>query len=229
VGVLLVKRMWERFPVFVTYSLSNFVIGASLYAGFMTQLPHNLYSSLYWLNEALGLALGLGLVYEIFRHLIDPYPGLRKLASLVFCMAIVLLLLVGCILASSQPSLEPHPLTKSFLIIVEAARILEVGLLFFLFLFASVFGLHWRQYVFGMGLGLGFFTAVELVRVSLRVHFGITHLPALDMVRTVSFNAGLLIWIGYMLAPELASDAAEVPKRSQLEQWNRAIMELIYQ
>ena len=143
--------------------------------------------------------------------------------------AVVVLVLLGCMLAASQPSGEHHPLTKTFLILDEAARILEVGLLFFLFLFASVFGLHWRQYVFGMALGLGFFTAVELVRLSLRVHFGITHIPMLDLVRIISFNAGLMIWIGYMLAPELASDAAEVPKRSQLEQWNRAIMELIYQ
>jgi hypothetical protein len=39
----------------------------------------------------------------------------------------------------------------------------------------------------------------------------------------------MFIWITYLLAPELAATPAEMPKHAQLEQWNRAIMELIYQ
>jgi hypothetical protein len=39
----------------------------------------------------------------------------------------------------------------------------------------------------------------------------------------------MFIWIIYLLAPELATSPAEMPKRAQLEQWNKAIMELIYQ
>ncbi|HEY6248974.1 MAG TPA: hypothetical protein VI685_03380 [Candidatus Angelobacter sp.] len=228
-GILLAKRMWRKFPVFVVYSASNFVLGAGLYGIYVAHPSRALWFRAYWINEGIGLLLGLGLVYEIFKHLISPYPGLRKLASLLFRSAIIALLLVGCVLALSQPSGQDPQITRHFLIADEAARILEIGMLFCVFLFASLFGLHWRQYVFGVALGMGFFTAVELVRVTMRVHFGFTSMPILDLVRIVSFNLGLLIWISYLLAPELASSPSELPKRSQLEQWNRAIMELIYQ
>jgi len=228
-GVLLAKRMWHRFPIFLTYSASNFLLGVALYIIYQAHPSRTLWYRVYWINEAIGLLLALALVYEIFKHLISPYPGLRRLASLIFRVAIVILVLVGCVLASSQHSGQDQQLTRNFLLADEAARILELGLLFFIFLFASVLGLHWRQYVFGVALGLGCYTAVELVRVTMRVHFGITGAPILDMVRIISFNLGLLIWIGYILAPELATSPAEVPKHAQLEQWNRAVMELIYQ
>ncbi len=233
VAVLMAKRMWRRFPIFVAYASANFAASAALFAiyiAYLAQPPRNIWVPAYWLNEAMGLLLGVSVVYEIFKHLILPYPGLRRLASSAFRLAIIVLFVfVVCVLASPQSHPQDVQLTRNFLIMAEAARILEVGLLFCVFLFASIFGLHWRQYVFGVALGLGFFTVVELVRVTMRVHFGMTSGPLLDIVRIISFNLGLLIWIGYMLAPELAQSPAEMPKRAQLEQWNRAVMELIYQ
>ena len=228
VGVLLAKKMWQKFPLFVGYAIANLVLGINSYIVFRLGSPFS-YFIAYWLKEAVGLLLGLAVVYEIFSHLFRPYPGLRKLATLVFQGAIVFLLILGCILAYAQPLGEHHPIFAAFLIVEEATRILELGLLLFLFLFASLFGLHWRQYVFGIAVGLGIFVAVELVAVTMRVQFGITANSIFNIVRTVSFNSSLIVWISYLLAPELATKPAEMPKRAQLEQWNNAIMELIYQ
>jgi hypothetical protein len=234
-GVLLWKRMWTRFPIFVTYAVSSFVLGATLYGIFLGLLaelryfPGFLYSDVYWFNELAGLMLGIGVVYEIFRHLFGSYPALRKLASQCFKGTVVFFVLLGCAMAYLQPMAEHASRTSSFLVLEECARVLEVGLLGFLFLFASVFGLHWRQYAFGIAIGLGVFVAVELVGVTMRLQFGMTANSVFNLVRTFSFNASLLIWIGYILAPELATSPAEMPKRAQLEQWNRAVMELIYQ
>jgi hypothetical protein len=141
----------------------------------------------------------------------------------------VLLAVLGCIVAYAQPLGERGHLQAAFFIVEQATRIFEVGLLLSLFLFASAFGLHWRQYAFGVALGLGLFAAVELVGVTMRVQFGVTANAMFAIVRTVSFSSSLLIWIGYILAPELAASPSEIPKRAQLEQWNQAVMELIYQ
>jgi len=229
------KKMWKRFPVFVTYSVSSFVVGAVLFGIFVALVSHFLhfsslvYSDVYWLNELAGLILGLGVVYEIFTHLLRSYPALRKLASQAFKGTVVFFLVLGFVLMYLQPMAEHSSRTASFMILEQCARVLEVGLLGFLFLFASIFGLHWRQYVFGIELGLGVFVAVELVGVTMRLQFGMTANSVFTLVRSFSFNTSLLIWIGYILAPELATSPAEMPKRAQLEQWNRAVMELIYQ
>jgi hypothetical protein len=111
----------------------------------------------------------------------------------------------------------------------QAARIIEVGLLMCLFLMSSAFGLHWRNPVFGIALGLGLFVAIELIRVTVWGQTGREVHDALNVIRILGFNMSLLIWIGYLLAPERASSEVELPQRSQLEQWNQAVMELINQ
>lgn len=228
-GVLLAKRMLRGFPVFVAYCISGLIMNVGLYAIYASRWRRQLYYDAYWLTEAVGLLLGLAVVYEIFRHLFMPYPALRKLARQSFQVAIVLLILLGCILVYAQPLGKNDQVQAAFMLVEQATRILEVGLLLFLFLFASAFGLHWRQYMFGIALGLGVFVSVELIAITMRVQFGVTANPIINICRSISFNSSLLIWIGYILAPELATKPAEMPKRAQLEQWNRAIMELIYQ
>jgi hypothetical protein len=227
-GVLLSKKLWKRFPFFSCYCLLNFVLGLALFAVFNFGLRH-IYYYAYWVNEAMGLLLGFAVLYEIFRNLLTPYPALKRLATQIFQGALALLVVLGCIVAYAQPLGETSKISVAFLIVEQATRILEVGLLLSLFLFASAFGLHWRQYVFGFALGLGVFAAVELVALTMRVQFGVAANPIINICRSVSYNLSLVIWIGYILAPDLATSPAELPKRAQLEQWNRAVMELIYQ
>jgi hypothetical protein len=224
VCVLFAKRMWRKFPIFFAYSLATLAFNVGMYAVYHG-LSLGLYSNIYFLNEGVGLVLGLAVVYEMFRHLFAPYPALRRLATHGFGGAIALLVTLGTVVVY----IEPLNIRTMLYVVEQASRILEIGLLLFLFLFAGAFGLHWRQYVFGIAVGLGVFVAVELVGVTMRVQLGAAFRPIFDMVRNISFNVSLLIWIGYILAPELALQSGEMPKTAQLEQWNRAVMELIYQ
>lgn len=226
--VLSFKKMWGRFPFFTGYAVISLLSTVTLYSLYIASVP-GVYARVYWLSEAIGLFLGLAVVWEIFGHLLNPYPALKRLATQIFRGAVVFLILLGCVVIYLQPFGDPNRIRTALFVVEQAGRILEVGLLLFLFLFASAFGLHWRQYVFGIALGLGLFVTVELVAVTIRVEFGPAALSMFRIIRTVSYNSSLFIWIAYILAPELATTPAEVPKRAQLEQWNQAIMELIYQ
>jgi len=97
----------------------------------------------------------------------------------------------------------------------------------FLFLASSAFGLHWRQNLFGIALGLGMVAAVELITISFVGHVRPGVVPIFSLVRVLSFGTTLLIWLGYLLVPERATSSGELPKKAQLEQWNRAVTELI--
>ena len=228
-GVLIAKRMWRRFPIFLAYCVSSLILNGALFLIYVSHWRRPLYFKAYWLTEAIGWLMGLAVVYEIFKHLFRPYPALRKLATHIFQSAVILLVLLGCIVAYAQHLGESNHVQAGLMVVDQASRILEVGLLAFLFLFASAFGLHWRQYVFGIASGLGLFAAVELVGITMRLQFGITASPIFNVVRTISYNSSLIIWMSYILSPELATSPSELPKRAQLEQWNQAIMELIYQ
>lgn len=225
VVVLLSKRLGTKFPVFLAYTSFGLITGWLLY---LTRSFLVFYFWAYWICEGIGILLGLGVLYEIFRNLLQSYNGLHRVAQITFQLTIVLLAVLSCAVAYAQPSAESKHLVAAVLLAEESARVVEIGLLLFLFVFSTAFGLHWRQQLFGIALGLGLFVAVELIGVTARTRLGIP-LGTFNIARATTFALSLLIWIGYLLLPERVPSEAELPKRAQLEQWNQAIMELINQ
>lgn len=224
--VLVSKKIWRQFPVFAGYSV--FCLFQALLCYTIRGVPI-LFTYVYWTCESVGLILGLAVIYEVFVKVLVPYPALHKLASAAFRWTLVLLLLASASVVYFHSPVEGSRFFAAFVVLEQATRIAEVGLVVFLFSFLRVFGLHWRQYIFGIALGLGLFTTVELVGITMRAYFGIPISPMFNAVRSLAFDCSLLIWIGYLLAPERVTSTAEMPKRAQLEQWNHAIMELINQ
>ncbi len=220
---LLAKRTWQNFPAFTAYVFYSVFEAAAIYAVFHRGM---VYFYTYWTCEAIGIFLGLAVVREIFTSLFSPHPALRKLAAMVFRVAVVALLILASAVIYAESG-NARGIADGVLLAQEAARVVEVGLIMFLFLSSSAFGLHWKQNVFGMALGLGLFGAVELVTVTLIGHVSIPIASAFNLVHGLSFCTTLLIWLGYLLVPERATSGAEMPKQAQLEQWNQAVMELI--
>jgi hypothetical protein len=224
--VLLCKRSWRIFPFFSLYFATGFAATILIYVFRHNAAVYNFYS--YSVVEASGIVLGFAVVYEIFRIVFSGHPGLRRLATLTFRWVLAILLVIGVVVFAKQASLGFRGVTSALLVLEEAIRIIEVGLLMCLFLLSSAFGLHWRQHVFGIALGLGVFVAVELITVTILGQMG-SAVTAVNVVRILGFNTSLLIWIGYLLSPERNAGKPDLPQRSQLEQWNQAVMELIKQ
>jgi hypothetical protein len=62
----------------------------------------------------------------------------------------------------------------------------------------------------------------------MRVQFGVAITQTFNLLRLISFDGSLLIWLGYIALPERATGRTDVPQKAQLEQWNQAVMELIH-
>ncbi len=223
---LVVKRTWVKFPMFTVYVLYTLAETAVLLA---VRQRLNLYLYGYVVGESVSVILGLAVVYEMFARLFSLHLALRRLAWLSFRVAIVLLVLFASAVFYSRAPIGKDGVGAALLLVEEAVRILEVGLITFLFLFSSVFGLHWRQSVFGISLGLGIPAVGELIAVTVAPHVGPAIRQWLNLGHLVTFDFGLLLWLTYAVMPERVAVAAELPKRAQLEQWNQAIMELIHQ
>jgi hypothetical protein len=224
--VLLWKKVWKSFPLFSWYFGTGSLATIMMYA---FQHSRAAYFYLYWTVEALGIGLGFAVVYEIFSNLFGNHNALHRLASVIFKCVLGLLLCIGIVVLIRHSPFGFRAVTSAVVIVEESARIIEIGMLMCLFLLSSAFGLHWRQQVFGIALGLGIFVAVELIRVTIWGQAGKEAHDALNVIRILSFDTSLLIWIGYLAAPERAAKEVELPQRSQLEQWNQAVMELINQ
>lgn len=220
---LLARRSWKKYPVFSAYVFFNLFFAALAYAVFRNRF---VYYYTFWICDAIGIILGLGVVREIFTNVFSPHPALRKLATMIFRVAVVLLVILACGVIYEQSG-NARGIGNGVLLAAEAARVVEVGLTMFLFLSSSAFGLHWRQSVFGMALGLGLFAAVELIADTMIGHVSSATVQAFNLGHGISFCISLLIWLGYLLFPERATSSGELPKQAQLEQWNQAVTELI--
>lgn len=224
-AVLIVKRMWGRFPWFTAYCAWNLLGNALLYI--FSRKP-DVYMLLYPIGESISILLGLAIVYEVFKQLLSMHTALRRLATMVFRgVAVLLLLLAGAVIYAHLP-INFVEVRTALMIMEEAARVLEVGLLLFLFIFSSTFGLHWRQHEFGIALGLGILAAAKLTGVTV-LQYAISAGGIFNLAFMLTMDLSYLIWTGYLLVPERIATAAVVPDRKQLEQWNEAIMELIHQ
>jgi hypothetical protein len=221
--VVLTKRTWRSYPAFSAY-----VFFSVFETAFITTLRHRGMGSFYsfWACEAIGIVLGLAVVKEIFTNLFAPHPALRKLATVTFRVAVVALIVLACTVFYAESG-NARGMANGIMLAEEAARIVELGLIMFLFLSSSAFGLHWRQNEFGIALGLGTCAAVELFNVTLMTHVSREAAQIFSLVRGCSFNLSLVIWLGYLLVPERITSSAEIPRQEQMEQWNQAVMELI--
>jgi hypothetical protein len=222
-ATLLAKKSWHKYPMFTAYVFFNLFETAVTLPSHRTGAA---YFYTFWICEAIGIVLGLAVVREIFTNIFSPHAALRKLAIIIFRVAVVALVLLACG-AIYEQSGNARSIARVVLLATDATRIVELGLIMFLFLSSSAFGLHWRQNEFGIALGLGTCAVVELVNVTLMTHLNPAAGQVLSLVRSFSFNFSLLIWLGYLLVPEHATSSGELPKQAQLEQWNQAVTELI--
>lgn len=225
IGVLLFKKTWRTFPVFAGYTAFSLLESLVAWAVYKNQTA---YHSTYVVGESVLIILGLALVREIFDHLFAAHAGLRKVATLLFRVVVVILVL----LAAGAVIYAKGPIAKTVLIVEEAGKIIRVGLIMLLFLFSSAFGLRWRQHVFGVALGLGMTTVGSLLAITIVPHVSTAMAWRLDLAQVLASDLALLVWMGYLIAPDLiapeqVSGSTDVPKRAQLEQWNQAVMELI--
>lgn len=220
---VLAKRTWRSYPAFSAYVF--FALFEATVIAILNRGGRG-YFYTFWACEAIGIVLGLAVVREVFTKLFSPHPALRKLATVIFRVAVVALVVLACAVYYAESG-NARGFARGIMLAEEAARIVELGVIMFLFLSSSAFGLHWRQNEFGIALGLGTCAAVELFNVTLMTHVDPATAQIFSLVRSLSFNLSLLIWLGYLLVPERATSSAEIPHREQLEQWNEAVMELI--
>ena len=82
--------------------------------------------------------------------------------------------------------------------------VVQSGLWLLLIGFSSYFGLSWRSLAYGIAFGLGIFASVDLATEAMRVWTGPVAGYAFDFVSMATYHCCVVIWLVYLLAPEMA-------------------------
>ena len=106
----------------------------------------------------------------------------------------------------------------------------QTGLLLSFLLFSRFLGLSWRRHAFGITLGLGIMTSVDLATYALRAEFASWNWTRfLNFILTGTYFVSVSIWTRYLLVPELKPVPLTVVPDEEVETWNKELQHLLRQ
>ncbi|HEV2730223.1 MAG TPA: hypothetical protein VGV15_09335, partial [Terriglobales bacterium] len=195
----IVHRMWIRrlhreYPLFFAYTISHLIRFAVLFYCYHLGI-RDLYRDTYISLEMLNAVLKFGVICELFFHVFQPYEGVRGLGSALLRWASAILILIAVIVAALSPGSDSDKFLAGFYAMERSVEIVQGGLLFLLFLLSSSLGLRWKQNAWGIALGFGVVTSVDLAAFTLRAQSGIISQDTLSLVSNAAYDCAVIVWL----------------------------------
>ncbi|HEX4008166.1 MAG TPA: hypothetical protein VHX60_18475 [Acidobacteriaceae bacterium] len=221
----------RRFPALATYFAVRgaFVLGLDAVL-WNNQVPvygsprYIAYFWGFWLQYLVCAIVIFFVVQEIFKRVMEPVPGLRRLGLLTFrWIAIVSAVVsVGAIaMPASTRDAGSYLLCEIGLHVMRCVSIMELCLMAFLALTIHTLGRSFRSRLFGVGLGFGLQAASDLIGSAM-----LTKFPAMDSpvngAMQVMTSVVLIAWAVYFMVPEPSAERRMIvlPPSSVMARWN---------
>jgi len=235
--VLCKRRLYRKFPCFfayVLYEIAQFIVLFASRAVLGASLEK--YSYAFSATLLFSIALRFGMIDEVSKDLFRESQFLKVTARRSLLGVTGLLLVAAVLLAVYAPGDNSAKLYAGIFVVNRGAAMVQCGLLLSLLLFSRLLGLSWRRPAFGITLGLGILTSVDLAASALRAAFtSEAEVYSLDVLITGTYLVCVSIWIGYLLAPELdpasltlVPQGAVIP-HDEVETWNREFQQWLKQ
>ena len=232
-GVLAVilyrRRLYREFPCFVAYVLFQIAEFIPLFAVYSVQgVTGKQYAYVFSATLMISVALCFGVIDEVSKDLFRESQFLKVSARRSLLCVTGLLLVVGVLLAVYAPGDNSDKLIAGLSVVNRGAAMVQCGLLLSLLLLSRFLGLSWRRLAFGIALGLGILTSVDLATSALRAEFSsnVTR-DLLNLLITGASFVCVSIWIGYVLAPEPKPASLAVVPHDEVETWNTELQHLL--
>jgi len=227
--ILYKRRLYREFPCFfayVLYEIAKFIPLFALYA--LQGTGGKQYAYAYSATLLISIVLRFGVIAEISRNLFRESQFLKVAARRSLQCVTGLLFVVGVLLAVYAPGGNSAKWYAGIFVVNRGAAMVQSGLLLSLLLFSRFLGLSWRRSAFGIALGLAVLTSLDLAMFALRAAF--TSEAAanfLDLLITGTYLVCVLIWIGYLLVPEVEPASVTVVPHDEVETWNREFQQFL--
>lgn len=213
------RRLHREFPYFFNYVVFQFV-------SFAVEFPlrHSpLHYWVSWTTTALSVVVSFAVLLEIFKDAFRPYEALRDLSVILFrWCALVLLLVAGMWAVTSSRSNDVDSVTNGIHLVIRCVRMMQCGLVFFMLLFSEYLGISRRNVVFGISIGFGFFSAVNMLVMTALSHHTVLSKSALSTLNSGAYLVAMLIWLAYTALPATVRSAAKQPAQAP-QKWDQAL------
>jgi len=184
-------KLFQRHPLLTIYLgllLADQVAMTIIYAAFGIRSYAAFYS--FWALQCLLVLWRGASVYELCRVLLAPFAGVWKI-----CRSFLLLTAGTLAVSAYFAASESGPRESS--VISTAGRGLElaiVGILLFGLAFCRYYQIRIERYILWIGMGFGFYSAVQVVNNTFLRHFLLGYFPLWKDLWLVSFNISTALW-----------------------------------
>lgn len=226
VGTMAIRKMFRTLPCFFAYASFDVLSSTALFAIYHT-CSFVTYFLVFWPVLGVRLLLGLLVIREVILYVFNEYEALHQLSSLILRWVFIVLLLLAILSAAVAPGADSDRLLAGLFVLERSVRLIQVGLLLFLFLFSQFLGLSWRTYAFGVALGFGVLASVQLAALAIRTRIGPLSGDAFNLIVGAGQTCAVLIWCVYLLTPQ-RHKAIEVLPKKDLAEWNEALREALH-
>jgi hypothetical protein len=254
-GAALWRRgTYKRYPFFFAYLVLAPIEQFCLYAfDLSSKISAVTWWYTFWTGTILEGVLKFGVVAELLRYVLSPWPSVAKLVrNLVSGAGVLFVLLAAVIAAFAAPDNVPR-LVGSAHVLSHTLYLIEAGLIVSIFLLAAFFHIPWERSCFGIALGFGVTWCQHAAIWALVTEGVVRNRGWQDFANMATYHLSVLIWYYYLLVPEKSAsskpkDADKRPPQDPptdppssssggspenheeaLEDWNRELERLIHQ
>jgi hypothetical protein len=217
---MVVRKLNSVFPRFFSYILFQTIKSGLLFVVFRYYQAS--YFDVYWTGNAISVVLAVTVMDEILHNLFKEYGGIQQLGSFIFRWSCGLLLLLAILSAFSSEQASADRVVSAVLAFDRSVRVVQCGLFLLLMLLCRFLRNCWRQNVFGIALGFGVFASIELMLVSIVMHYGDASGEIVSLLKSAAYNATTLLWIMY-----LRRESESIPQIQVTPQLNALNMALV--
>ena len=222
IAVLMLRRGQHRaFKYFFSYIVAQILTFAVVFPTYLYNYSTSFYVSS--ISTAISVVLGFQVIHEAFLDIFRPFHTLRDLGTVLFRWAGLVMLLVAGVVSVSTNSSDAVPWVQAIMTAQRCVRIIQVGMVLFLLLFARYLGVSRRQHSFGICLGFGIFAIVELALNASWAGYRLGEV-AMNLINMAAYDSALLVWWWYTFAKSPARDAGSILLRPQ--RWEQSLSDL---
>lgn len=222
-AVMVRKRFRVSFPFFFNFIVFC-AVSLALRVALFSHISDRAYFCLYWTCAAIGTILLFAVLYEVFLHILRPYPALADLGKLLFRWSAVFVALVSIVTALATNGSEASKICATITLLVRTCELMQCGFLLLFLLFESRLSLSWRSPVVCIMTGFGTNAAILLTMSFLGDHApGLCN--ALGLVAKFTGVAVYAVWYGSFALPQpQRRTVQDSPTRLILQRWNEALL-----
>jgi hypothetical protein len=220
------RRLYRHYPLFSAYILGHLARLLVLFYFYRLGILDT-YRHAYLYAEVIDAMLKFGVISELFSNLFQSYDQIRSWVPVMLRWASVVFLLIAVLVAAASTSYDSDKFLAGLFGMERSVVIVQGGLLFLLFAMSVSLSLKWKPHAFGIALGFGVVTSVNLAAFTLRARLGVSSDDILSLISRAGYNCAALVWIVTLYAGQPVHPQPPPVPHSNVESWNRALGEFL--